>query len=302
MKEKIGFIGLGVMGHSMASHILDAGYPLYVYNRTKSKADGLIAKGAIWCDSPAETARQSDIIFTIVGFPKDVEEVYLGEKGIVSALSEGKCAVDMTTTRPSLMLEIEKACMEKGASFADAPVSGGDRGAREATLTFMTGCSDETFQRIRPLLSVMGKSINHCGPVSSGQQTKMCNQIVIAGTMIGVSEALVYGAQTGLCLEDMVRTISGGAAGCWTLDNLAPRVIRGDYEPGFMIDHFVKDMGLALEESEKMGLCLPGLALVKQLYIALQAQGMGRNGTQALVKALEAVTGRNILKQEEENA
>ena len=166
----------------------------------------------------------------------------------------------------------------------------------------MTGCSDEVFSRIKPVLEVMGKSINHCGPVSSGQQTKMCNQIVIAGTMIGVSEALVYGAEAGLSLNDMIATISGGAAGCWTLDNLAPRVIRGDYEPGFMIDHFVKDMGLALEESEKMGLCLPGLALVKQLYIALQAQGMGRKGTQALVKALEAVSGKKILDKVERNA
>ena len=298
----LGFIGLGVMGHSMAQHLIDAGYTLNLYNRTKSKADDLLCDKVSWCDSPAQVASRSDITFSIVGYPADVEAIYLGQDGIVSGIQEGSVAVDMTTTRPSLMLTIEKELKNKGAFFADAPVSGGDKGAREATLTFMTGCSDEVFERIRPYLSLMGKSINHCGGVSMGQQTKMCNQIVIAGTMIGVSEALVYGAQAGLRLKDMVRTISGGAAGCWTLDNLAPRVIRGDYEPGFMIDHFVKDMGLALEESEKMGLCLPGLALVKQLYIALQAQGMGRNGTQALVKALEAVTGRNILKQEEENA
>ena len=302
MKGRLGFIGLGVMGRPMAGHLLDAGHELYVYNRTRSKADELVSRGAHWCPSPAAVASQADIVFTIVGYPADVEEVYLGQEGIATSIRSGCIAVDMTTTRPDLMKTIAGRLAARGASFADAPVSGGDRGAREATLTFMVGADEATFEAIRPYLETMGRSINHCGGVSMGQQTKMCNQIVIAGTMIGVSEALVYGAEAGLSLNDMIATISGGAAGCWTLDNLAPRVIKGDYEPGFMIDHFVKDMGLALEESEKMGLCLPGLALVKQLYIALQAQGMGRKGTQALVKALEAVSGKKILDKVEGNA
>ncbi len=289
MEKKIGFIGLGVMGKSMAGHILDAGYELYVYNRTRAKADELVSRGAVWCSSPAELASKSDIIITIVGYPEDVRQVYLGENGIAGAISEGKIAIDMTTTRPSLMLEIDSVLREKKAFFADAPVSGGDKGAREASLSVMAGCDEEVFRLIRPVLSVMGKSISWCGPVSMGQQTKMCNQIVIAGTMIGVSEALVYAAKCGLDVEAMVNTIRPGAAGCWTLDNLAPRVIRGDFEPGFMIEHFIKDMGLALEEAERMELCLPGLALVKQLYTALKAQGLGRKGTQALVKALESI-------------
>ena len=289
MEKKIGFIGLGVMGKSMAGHILDAGYELYVYNRTRAKADELVSRGAVWCSSPAELASKSDIIITIVGYPEDVRQVYLGENGIAGAISEGKIAIDMTTTRPSLMLEIDSVLREKKAFFADAPVSGGDKGAREASLSVMAGCDEEVFRLIRSVLSVMGKSISWCGPVSMGQQTKMCNQIVIAGTMIGVSEALVYAAKCGLDVEAMVNTIRPGAAGCWTLDNLAPRVIRGDFEPGFMIEHFIKDMGLALEEAERMELCLPGLALVKQLYTALKAQGLGRKGTQALVKALESI-------------
>ena len=195
MEKKIGFIGLGVMGKSMAGHILDAGYELYVYNRTRAKADELVSRGAVWCSSPAELASKSDIIITIVGYPEDVRQVYLGENGIAGAISEGKIAIDMTTTRPSLMLEIDSVLREKKAFFADAPVSGGDKGAREASLSVMAGCDEEVFRLIRPVLSVMGKSISWCGPVSMGQQTKMCNQIVIAGTMIGVSEALVYAAK-----------------------------------------------------------------------------------------------------------
>lgn len=282
------------MGAPMAAHLMDAGHELYVYNRTRAKADALVAGGAHWCTSPAQVAAHSDIVFTIVGYPKDVEEVYLGGDGIVSSIRSGSIAVDMTTTRPSLMKTIASALSSRGAAFADAPVSGGDRGAREATLTFMVGSDEKTFEEIRPCLALMGRSINHCGEVSMGQQTKMCNQIVIAGTMAGVSEALVYAARCGLDLEGMVRTIRPGAAGCWTLDNLAPRVMRGDWEPGFMVDHFIKDMGLALEEAERMQLCLPSLALVKQLYTAIQAQGLGRKGTQSLVLALQSITGDRL--------
>ena len=282
------------MGAPMAAHLMDAGHELYVYNRTRVKADALLAGGAHWCTSPAQVAAHSDIVFTIVGYPKDVEEVYLGGDGIVSSTRSGSIAVDMTTTRPSLMKTIASALSSRGAAFADAPVSGGDRGAREATLTFMVGSDEKTFEEIRPYLALMGASINHCGEVSMGQQTKMCNQIVIAGTMAGVSEALVYAARCGLDLESMIRTIRPGAAGCWTLDNLASRVMRGDWEPGFMVDHFIKDMGLALEEAERMQLCLPSLALVKQLYTAIQAQGLGRKGTQSLVLALQSITGDRL--------
>lgn len=284
--KKIGFIGLGVMGFFMARHIQEAGYQLYVYNRTKAKCDYVIEHGAIYCESPAQVAKSADIIFTIVGYPKDVEDVYLGENGLVKNAHKGQIFCDMTTTKPSLELIIHYELEKKGASFCDAPVSGGDVGAKNATLSFMVGSDTETFKALHPFFSLMGKTITHCGEVSMGQQTKMCNQITIAGTMIGVSEALVYGKKAGLDLTTMVNTISKGAAGCWTLDNLAPRVIKGDYEPGFMIEHFVKDMGIALEESKKMGLELPGLELVDNLYTKLQDEGCGRNGTQTLVKVL----------------
>ena len=269
MVKKIGFIGLGVMGASMSSRLIDAGYELYIYNRTKNKGDALVEKGAHWCDTPRSVAEQAEIILTIVGYPKDVEEVYLGRNGIVEGISEGKICCDMTTTKPSLDIEIAEK--------------------------LMVGCSDEVFRELLPIFSVMGKNITHMGSVGAGQNTKMTNQIVIAGTMCGVSEALVYGAKAGLNLEKMVATISKGAAGCWTLDNLAPRVLKGDYEPGFMVEHFIKDMGIALEEAEKMELSLPSLALTKQLYLAIKAEGHGRKGTQVLVKALEALSGKEIL-------
>lgn len=295
MGKKIGFIGLGVMGVSMASRLIDAGYELYIYNRTKSKGDCLVAKGAHWCSTPSAVAESADITFTIVGYPKDVEEVYLGENGIIEGAAEGKIFCDMTTTKPSLDMMIATRLEEKGAAMADAPVSGGDTGARNGTLSIMVGCSDKVFSELLPLFGIMGKNITHMGDVGAGQNTKMANQIVIAGTMCGVSEALVYGAKAGLDLEKMVATISKGAAGCWTLDNLAPRVLKGDYEPGFMVEHFIKDMGIALEEAEKMELSLPSLALTKQLYLAIKAEGMGKKGTQVLVKALEALAGKEIL-------
>lgn len=294
MNTKIAFIGLGVMGASMASHLLDAGATLYVYNRTKSKADILVSKGAIWSESPKEAAANAEIVFTIVGYPKDVEEVYLGKEGIIEGVRPGAICCDMTTTKPSLVLKIGEALKARGVSFADAPVSGGDVGAKNATLTFMVGSDDETFLSLEPYLSLMGKSINHSGRLSMGQQTKMCNQIVISGTMIGVSEALVYAAKAGLDVANMVETIRPGAAGCWTLDNLAPRVIKGDFTPGFMIEHFVKDMGIALEEASIMNLALPGLALVNQLYTALKGQNLGQCGTQALVKAIETLSADNL--------
>ena len=295
MGKKTGFIGLGVMGFSMASRLIEAGYELYLYNRTKSKAGPLVSKGAHWCDSPKEVAEASDTVFTIVGYPKDVEEVYLGKNGIIEADISGKIFCDMTTTKPSLDVHIAEKLALKCAEMADAPVSGGDTGAKNGTLSIMAGCTDDVFEALLPYFEAMGKNITHMGSVGSGQNTKMANQIVIAGTMCGVSEALVYGAKAGLNLEKMVSTISKGAAGCWTLDNLAPRVLKGDYEPGFMVEHFIKDMGIALDEAEKMELSLPSLALTKQLYLSIKSQGMGRKGTQALVKALEALSGKEIL-------
>ena len=294
MKKKIGFIGLGVMGASMSAHLQNNGLELFVYNRTKSKADNLIKNGATWCDTPKEVAEKSDILFSIVGFPNDVEEVYLGPNGVIEGLHEGLICCDMTTTKPSLMVKIANIFKNHKVSFADAPVSGGDVGARNATLSFMVGSDDETYEALYPYFSMMGKTINHNGSVGAGQHTKMCNQITIAGTMIGVTEALVYAAKAGLDLNTMLNTISKGAAGCWTLDNLAPRVVNKNFDPGFMIEHFVKDMKIALEEADNMGIALPGLALVKQLYTALINQGYGKNGTQALVKALESLNGEKL--------
>ena len=291
MEKKIGFIGLGVMGKSMAGHLMDAGHELYVYSRTKAKCGDIIEKGAHWCDTPKGVAENTDIVFTIVGFPKDVEEVYLGKNGLIEGTREGMIFCDMTTTKPSLDIQIGKELEKKGASMCDAPVSGGDSGARNATLSIMAGADKATFDALLPYFNIMGKSITHMGELGAGQHTKMANQIVIAGTMCGVSEALVYGVRAGLDTEKMVQTISKGAAGCWTLDNLAPRVLRDDLAPGFMVDHFIKDMGIALEEAEKMELVLPSLALTKQLYLSLKANGMGRNGTQALVKAIEQLSG-----------
>ena len=291
MEKKIGFIGLGVMGKSMAGHLMNAGHELYVYSRTKAKCGDVIEKGAHWCDTPKAVAENTDIVFTIVGFPKDVEEVYLGKNGLIEGTREGMIFCDMTTTKPSLDIQIGKELEKKGASMCDAPVSGGDSGARNATLSIMAGADKATFDTLLPYFNIMGKSITHMGELGAGQHTKMANQIVIAGTMCGVSEALVYGARAGLDTEKMVQTISKGAAGCWTLDNLAPRVLRDDLAPGFMVDHFIKDMGIALEEAEKMELVLPSLALTKQLYLSLKANGMGRNGTQALVKAIEQLSG-----------
>lgn len=287
----IGWIGTGVMGTSMLGHLKEAGYSCTTYTRTKSKAESLLAKGVKWADSPAEVAAVSDVIFTIVGFPKDVREVYFGENGILSKARPSAILVDMTTTEPSLAVEIYNAAKSKNIQSVDAPVSGGDVGAQKGTLSIMAGGDKEAFDKVFPLFEIMGKQIVYQGEAGSGQHTKMCNQITIAGTMIGVCEALLYGHKAGLDLPTMLSSISGGAAGCWTLDNLAPRIVNRNFDPGFFVEHFIKDMGIALQEAEKMGLSLPGLALVKQLYLAVQAQGHGRLGTHALTLALEKMSG-----------
>ncbi len=287
---KLGWIGTGVMGVSMAGRLMDEGHDLFVYNRTRKKARPLIDRGAQWFDSPLEVVQKANAIFSIVGFPQDVREVYFGANGILAGAKRGDILVDMTTTEPSLAVEIYKAAKVKDASSVDAPVSGGDVGAQNGTLSIMVGGDIVAIKNVMPLLETMGKNIVHQGPAGSGQHTKMCNQITIAGTMIGVCEALLYGQEAGLDLITMLRSISGGAAGCWTLDNLAPRVVKRNFDPGFYVEHFIKDMSIALKEAERMNLSLPGLALVKQIYLAVQAQGHGQKGTHALMLALEQIS------------
>jgi 3-hydroxyisobutyrate dehydrogenase len=274
----------------MAGHLLKNGFTLFVYNRTKEKAKTLIDAGATWCSTPAEIAANADIIFTIVGFPNDVEEVYFGESGIFKKVKTGSILVDMTTTAPSLAVRIDHAAKDKNVGAIDAPVSGGDVGAKNGTLSIMVGGDRSHVDEVMPLFEIMGKNIVYEGKAGSGQHTKMCNQITIAGTMIGVCESLIYGYKAGLDLKIMLEAISGGAAGCWTLNNLAPRIVNRNFEPGFYVEHFIKDMEIALAEARGMNLCLPGLALVHQLYKAVEAQGHGRKGTHALMLALEHIS------------
>ena len=289
-ETRVGWIGTGVMGLSMCGHIINAGYRTTIFSRTKTKAQPLLDRGGAWADSPQAVAAASDVVFTMVGFPPDVREVYLSPSGALAAARAGMIFVDMTTTEPSLARDISQAAAARGAHAVDAPVSGGDVGARNQALSIMIGGEPEVVQRVMPLLGILGKNIVHQGGPGAGQHTKMCNQIVIAGTMIGVCESLVYGHRAGLDLETMLQSIRSGAAGCWTLENLAPRVLKRNFDPGFFVDHFVKDMGIALDEAKRMRLALPGLALVHQLYIALQGQGDGRRGTHALTLALERLS------------
>jgi 3-hydroxyisobutyrate dehydrogenase len=288
---RIGWIGTGVMGAAMCAHLLKAGYSVAVYNRTREKAVPLLEQGARWVESPAEAAREAHVVISMVGFPEDVWEVYLGKEGVLQTAREGTVVVDMTTTEPHLAQEIYKYAQTKGVHAVDAPVSGGDVGAREGTLSIMIGGDPEAVDVVLPLFRILGKNIVYQGPAGAGQHTKMCNQIVIAGTMIGVCESLLYGTRAGLDLETMLQSISRGAAACWTLDNLAPRILQKNFDPGFFVEHFIKDMGIALKEAERMGLCLPGLALVHQLYLAVKAQGHGKKGTHALMLALEQLAG-----------
>ncbi|MEL6923882.1 MAG: NAD(P)-dependent oxidoreductase [Bacteroidota bacterium] len=288
---KIGWIGTGVMGISMVNHLIDAGYSATIFNRTKSKATPALKKGARWAKNPKAVAANSDIIFTIVGFPRDVEEVYFGEQGILAGAKPGSITVDMTTTEPSLAQRIYKAAKKQKVKSIDAPVSGGDVGAKKGTLSIMVGGDKGAVKSIMPLLDIMGGNIVYEGKAGAGQHTKMCNQITIAGTMIGVCESLLYGHKAGLDLNVMLAAISGGAAGCWTLSNLAPRIVNRNFDPGFYVEHFVKDMEIALAEARKMNLSLPGLALVHQLYKAVEAQGHGKLGTHALSLALEKISG-----------
>ena len=284
---KIGWIGTGVMGSSMCGHLLTAGYRVTVHTRTRSKAQSLLDRGAQWAESPHAVAAESDVLFTMVGFPQEVRQVYFATDGILSGAGAGTILIDMTTTQPSLSRDIAAAASAKDLSAIDAPVSGGDVGAKNAALSIMIGGDTKSVQAVMPLFELLGKKIVHQGGPGTGQQAKLCNQIVIAGTMVGVCESLLYGYKAGLDLNRMLDSIRGGAAACWTLDHLAPRILQRNFEPGFFVDHFVKDMGLALEEAKRMGLVLPGLTLVHQLYQTVQTLGHGRSGTHALILALE---------------
>ncbi|MFY9257073.1 MAG: NAD(P)-dependent oxidoreductase [Fuerstiella sp.] len=289
-KTRIGWIGTGVMGASMCGHLMDAGFSATVYNRTKAKAQSLLEKGATWADSPADVAKNSDVIFSIVGFPQDVRSVLLGDTGALSAAAPGSILVDMTTSQPSLAVEVYEAAKAKGVVSVDAPVSGGDVGAKNGTLSIMIGGDADVVESLQPCWNAMGKTIVHQGPAGAGQHTKMVNQTLIATGMIGVCEALLYGYKAGLNLDTVMKSVSSGAAGSWSLSNLGPRIIDNNFDPGFFVEHFIKDMGIVLEESKKMGLSMPGLALGHQLYLSVQAKGYGRNGTHALQLALASLS------------
>ena len=287
---RVGWIGTGVMGLSMCGHLQAKGHPITVYSRTSSKAQPLLDKGAVWADTPAGVAAASDVIFTIVSLPSDVRAVYMEDNGILSAVKRGATTVDMTTTEPSLSRQIYDAAKAKGVAAIDAPVSGGDLGARNATLSIMVGGDKDAVEKVMPLFQAMGKNIVHQGGPGNGQHTKMCNQIVLAGTIIGVCESLLYGFKAGLDLDTMLTSITKGAAQCWILDNLAPKMVQRNFDPGFFVEHFEKDLGIALDECKRMGLAMPGLGLVRQFYVALKSQGHGRKGYHALLLTLEQLS------------
>jgi 3-hydroxyisobutyrate dehydrogenase len=285
-RTRVGWIGTGVMGRSMCGHLIQAGYRMTVYNRSPDKTAELVAAGAKRAASPNEVARESDVVFTIVGFPDDVREVILGEEGVLRGAESGMTVVDMTTSQPSLAEEIAAAAEQRGVAAIDAPVSGGDTGARNAALSIMIGGEASVVKRLDPLFQLMGKTIVHQGGPGMGQHTKMVNQTLIASGMIAVCEGLLYATRVGLDLPTVLQSVGSGAAGSWSLANLAPRMIDGDFDPGFFVEHFIKDMKIALEEAARMNLALPGLALAHQLYQAVAAQGHAKDGTQALILAL----------------
>ncbi len=289
----IGWVGTGVMGAPMAGHLLAAGHALRVSTRTRARAEDLVEQGAQWCATPAAAAEGADVVCTMVGYPADVREVVLGDDGVLGALGDGGLLIDFTTSSPGLAEEIHAAAAERGAEALDAPVSGGDVGARNGTLVVMAGGSEAAFARAQPVFDAVGERIVHCGPPGAGQHTKMMNQVAIAAGMIAVCEALLYAQRAGLDLERAVETIGGGAAGSWSLANYGPRILKGDLEPGFKVDHFVKDLGLALEEARRMRLSLPGTALAEQLYVAAQGRDLGQKGTQSLIAVLAGLSGED---------
>ncbi|MDT2813613.1 NAD(P)-dependent oxidoreductase [Vagococcus carniphilus] len=282
--EKIGFIGTGVMGASVVKHLLNAGYEVAVYNRTKSKTDHLVELGATWKETPQKVTEVSDVIFSMVGFPKDVEGIYYGDEGIFKADIKGKILVDMTTSTPSLAQKIAETAQEAGGVSLDAPVSGGDLGAKNGTLTTMVGGDKDAYAKIEAIFNVFSGKVNLQGEPGSGQHTKMANQIMIAGTMTGMTELLVYAKAANLDLEKVLDTVGGGSAANWSLTNYAPRILKRDFTPGFFVKHFVKDLNIALAEAEKMNIDLPATKKARDLYEALIESGFENDGTQALIK------------------
>jgi len=288
--DKVGWIGTGVMGAAICRHLKRADYSLYIHSRTRSKAEPLINEGANWCESPQAIAEQCNVIFTMVGAPDEVRDVYFGDKGIFSGLRADSVVVDMGTTPPGLTLEIAQKAKQLPAHTVDAPVSGGDIGASNGTLSIMAAGDPSVVASLQPLFDCMAKSVSYMGGAGNGQHTKLCNQLAVAGTMIGVCEALLYSSKAGVDCSALIEAIKPGAAGCWTLDNLAPRIIKQDFAPGFMVDHFIKDLGIAVNEADNLGLELPGLQLAHRLYIETRAMGHGKSGTQALIHAIEKLS------------
>jgi 3-hydroxyisobutyrate dehydrogenase len=296
-KTRIGWIGTGVMGRSMCGHLIAAGYKATIYSRTKEKSADLIERGAKWAASPRDVAAESDVVISIVGFPSDVRQVLLGDNGALAGCKAGSVIVDMTTSEPSLAVEIAEAAKKKGVVSIDAPVSGGDVGARNATLSIMIGGDAETIAALEPIWKTMGQKFIRQGGPGAGQHTKMVNQVLIATGMIGVCEALLYGYKAGLDLEKVLESVASGAAGSWSLSNYGPRMIAGNFDPGFFVEHFIKDMGIALAEARRMRLALPGLALAEQLYEAVAAQGYAKKGTHSLMLALAHISGFDWLNR-----
>jgi 3-hydroxyisobutyrate dehydrogenase len=281
---QIGFIGLGVMGRSMARHLINAGHQLVVYNRTRARADEAISMGARWAEGPGDVARDAEVVITMVGYPRDVEEIYFGSEGLIENARQRALLIDMTTSTPTLAVRIAEAATARGIDALDAPVSGGDVGAREARLTIMAGGSADAFNRAMPALQVLGRTIGRMGGPGAGQHTKMCNQIAIASGMLGVCEALAYAKAAGVDQTEMINTISTGAAASWSLSNYGPRIINGDFAPGFYVKHFIKDMEIALQSAREMGIDTPGLETALQMYRTLSEEGGADLGTQALYR------------------
>ncbi|MGO1989637.1 NAD(P)-dependent oxidoreductase [Mammaliicoccus vitulinus] len=286
-KQTIGFVGTGVMGKSMAEHLIKEGYTVNVFNRTKSKADSLIEQGAEWCDTVKLLSQNSDVIISIVGYPKDVESIYLSEEGILNHAKEGSIVIDMTTSSPALAEKIYKKAKSQNIKSLDAPVSGGDVGAKNAALTIMVGGDEDAYRQVENIFKVIGKNVVYQGKSGNGQHTKLSNQIAIAAGMLGVAEAIIYAEEAGLNIEKVFNSIEHGAAGSWSLSNLGPRMVKNDYAAGFYVKHFIKDMKIAIEESEKMGLYMPGLLKAKEVYDALSEAGFDDNGTQSVIQLLK---------------
>lgn len=290
--KRIGWIGTGIMGAPMCGHLMKAGYALTITTRTKAKAEGLLHDGAAWRDTPREVAEASDYVFSMVGYPEDVESVLLGEEGALTGMRPGGILVDMTTSKPALAVAIAEAASKRGVQALDAPVSGGDSGAQAGTLAIMAGGDADAFNEIKPLFDLMGQNVKRMGPAGAGQHTKMVNQILVASGMIGTVESLMYAASAGLDMQEVISVVGKGAAASWSINNLGPKIAQGDYDPGFFIKHFVKDLGIALEESRRMKLALPGLATAQQFYHAAMAQDLENMGTQALYKVYQQLNGQ----------